>query len=172
MDAHVEIRVRNASVARFLDSLSAQARVNFILADGLDKQEVTAFLRGVTVREALDILRETRGIAYRQVAPGTYLMAPEGSPQLEHPVVVEGGAGMDRRVTIRLKDAPLGQFLDVLSEQANINFVLDESLKDRRVTTFLTNVTAREALEIVLSTKDLSCRLLEGRDVRRIGLRQ
>lgn len=165
LDAHVTVDVRQAPLSTFLDTISAQAKVNFILAGGIEEKKVTAFLHDMSVRDVLDSLRDGRGIGYRQLArTNTFIVAPKDSPEINHPVVIEGGKELDQRVTVRVKDASFDQFLDTLSAQTKMNFIVGEGLDDLKVTAFLQNVTAREALEVVMTIKGLSCKRLENRD--------
>lgn len=79
LDTKVTVRVKRAPLAAFLDTISAQAKVNFIMAKGLEKVTVTAFLRNVTVREALQILQTTKGLIYQRVGKSnTYIISARG----------------------------------------------------------------------------------------------
>jgi type IV pilus assembly protein PilQ len=161
----VTVDVRQAPLSTFLDSISMQAKVNFILTEGTEQKKVTAFLHDVTVQDALDLVLASRGVAYRQLSrTNTVIVALKDSPAIVDPPVVTGGKELDQRVTVRVKNAPLDQFLDTVSAQTKANFVLGEGLDDVRITAFLENVTAREALEIVMTIKGLSCKRVEGRD--------
>lgn len=159
LNTHVTVDVRQAPLGTFLDTLSAQAKVNFILAGGVEDKKVTAFLHDVSVKDALDVLMEARGIGYRQVArTNTFIIAPKDSPEITSPAVIEGGKELDQRVTVRVKNAPIDEFLDTISAQTKMNFIVDEGLEDMKVTAFLQNVTVREALEIVMTIKGLTCK--------------
>lgn len=171
LQARVDVEVRRAPVARFADALSAQARVNFVLPESLDGARVTLMLHDVTAAEALDVLREAAGIDHRRLAGRTYLLAPAGSPELRAAAVVDGGPELDRRVTVNVKGATLDRYLSALSAQSRVSFALEPGLEDRRVTAFLKNVTVREALEVVLTLKGLSCRPLRAREAYAVSPR-
>ena len=73
----VTVRVKGAPLATFLDTISAQAKVNFIITEGLETKRVTAFLQNVTVREALQVLLEIKGLTYQQIGKSnTYVVTP------------------------------------------------------------------------------------------------
>ena len=75
LDTRVTVRVKGAPLATFLDTISAQARVNFIITDGVEQQKVTAFLQNVTVREALQVLLEIKGLTYQRIGKSnTYVV--------------------------------------------------------------------------------------------------
>jgi type II secretory pathway component GspD/PulD (secretin) len=77
LETRIFIRVKDAPLASFLDSITAQAKVSFIMAEGLENKKVTAFLQNVTVREALQILLEIKGLTYQQIGKSnTYVVAP------------------------------------------------------------------------------------------------
>ena len=75
LDTRISIRVKEAPLATFLDAISAQAKVNFIITEGLESKKITAFLQHVTVREALQILLEIKGLTYQQIGKSnTYVV--------------------------------------------------------------------------------------------------
>ncbi len=76
LEFRVTVRVKGAPLATFLDTISAQAKVNFIITEGLEAKQVTAFLQNVTVREALQILLEIKGLTYQQIGKSnTYVIS-------------------------------------------------------------------------------------------------
>jgi type IV pilus assembly protein PilQ len=77
LDARVSVRVKGAPLAAFLDTISAQTKINFIIAEGLETKKVTAFLQNVTVRDALQDLLEIKGLSYQQIGKSnTYIVTP------------------------------------------------------------------------------------------------
>ena len=75
LDARVTVRVKDAPLAVFLDTISAQSGVNFLISDEVEHLHLTASLRNVTVREALQLL-EWRGLTYYSMTdPGRFLVA-------------------------------------------------------------------------------------------------
>lgn len=77
LDARVTIRVKAAPIATFLDEISRQAKVNFIITEGIESKQVTAFLQNVTAREALQILLEIKGLTCQRIGKSnTYVVSP------------------------------------------------------------------------------------------------
>ncbi|MBI5210548.1 MAG: hypothetical protein HY927_11310 [Elusimicrobia bacterium] len=77
LETRVTVRVKGAPLATFLDTISAQSKVNFIITEGLETKAITAFLQNVTVREALQILLEIKGLTYQQIGKSnTFVIAP------------------------------------------------------------------------------------------------
>jgi type II secretory pathway component GspD/PulD (secretin) len=80
LDTRIVVRVKNAPLSTFLDTISAQAKVNFIITEGLEKKRVTAFLQNVSVREALQILLEIKGLTYQRIGrSNTYVVSPRAA---------------------------------------------------------------------------------------------
>ena len=67
LDRKVSIRVANVPISAFLNSITAQAKINFIMSEEFANKKVTASLTRVTVREALDTLLRVHGLAYQRV---------------------------------------------------------------------------------------------------------
>ncbi|OGR75445.1 MAG: hypothetical protein A2X32_13075 [Elusimicrobia bacterium GWC2_64_44] len=80
--------------------------------------------------------------------------APKDAPMYEE---VESVSPLDRKIgPIRLKGAPLSTFLDVVSAQSKVNFIITEGLETKTITVFLRKTTVREALELLLRVKGLT----------------
>ncbi len=80
--------------------------------------------------------------------------APKDAPMYEE---VEAVSPLDRKIgPIRLKAAPLSTFLDVVSAQSKVNFIITEGLETKTITVFLRKTTVREALELLLRVKGLT----------------
>lgn len=67
LDRKVSIRVSNVPISVFLNSITTQAKINFIMSDEFANKKVTASLTRVTVREALDTLLRVHGLAYQRI---------------------------------------------------------------------------------------------------------
>ncbi|HAT73216.1 MAG TPA: hypothetical protein DCS63_10420 [Elusimicrobia bacterium] len=80
--------------------------------------------------------------------------APKDAPMYEE---METVSPLDRKIgPIRLKGAPLSTFLDVVSAQSKVNFIITEGLEAKTITVFLRKTTVREALELLLRVKGLT----------------
>ncbi len=67
LDRTVSIRVSNVPISAFLNSITTQAKINFIMSEEFANKKVTASLTRVTVREALDTLLRVHGLAYQRI---------------------------------------------------------------------------------------------------------
>ena len=61
------IRLKGALLTTFLDVVSAQSRVSFIVTEGLEAKTITVFLKKTTVREALELLLKVKGLTYQRL---------------------------------------------------------------------------------------------------------
>ncbi|OGS29923.1 MAG: hypothetical protein A2218_12235 [Elusimicrobia bacterium RIFOXYA2_FULL_53_38] len=93
----------------------------------------------------------TPGVPIESMQSGA---APKEAPMYEE---VEAVSPLDRKIgPIRLKGAPLSTFLDVVSAQSKVNFIITEGLEAKTITVFLRKTTVREALELLLRVKGLT----------------
>lgn len=76
------IRLKGAPLTSFLDIISAQSKVNFIVSDDVTAKQITVFLRRTTVREALEILLRVKGLTYQRIGKSnTYIIMKRTSTQ-------------------------------------------------------------------------------------------
>ena len=125
----------------------------------------TQDLQGPSSEEGGPILDQSQDNPPPQTMPlGTTPGAPIESVQIgavsrEAPMYeeVESVSPLDRKIgPIRLKGAPLSTFLDVVSAQSKVNFIITEGLEAKTITVFLRKTTVREALELLLRVKGLT----------------
>ena len=67
LERKVSIRVSNVPITAFLNSITTQAKINFIMSEEFANKKVTASLTKVTVREALDTLLRVHGLTYQRI---------------------------------------------------------------------------------------------------------
>ncbi|MEM4368220.1 MAG: secretin N-terminal domain-containing protein [Candidatus Anstonellales archaeon] len=76
------IRLKGAPLTSFLDIISAQSKVNFIVSDDVAGKQITVFLRRTTVREALEILLRVKGLTYQRIGKSNiYIIMKRTSTQ-------------------------------------------------------------------------------------------
>jgi type IV pilus secretin PilQ/predicted competence protein len=74
------IRLKDASLTSFLDIISNQSGVNFIVSDDVVAKKITVFLKRTTVREALEILLRVKGLTYQRIGKSnTYIITKRTS---------------------------------------------------------------------------------------------
>lgn len=97
----------------------------------------------VAVVEDLSYSDENAGITKSKEEASIYKEAEANSP-------------LDRKVTIRVNNVPIGTFLNSISAQSKINFIMGEEFAGKKVSASLTNVTVREALDTLLRVQGLT----------------
>ncbi len=68
----------------------------------------------------------------------------------------------DNLISMDFQAAPLEQVLKVFSQQAGVNFVASEKIKDKKVTLFLDKVNVQDALNTILGANNLKFELKPG----------
>ncbi|MDD5766894.1 MAG: secretin N-terminal domain-containing protein [Candidatus Marinimicrobia bacterium] len=68
-------------------------------------------------------------------------------------------------VSLNLKDVSITNVLKTLEAKTGIKFVVDPSIQDRRITVILNEVSAEDAISVVMESNGLGYRKIEGVDV-------
>jgi type II secretory pathway component GspD/PulD (secretin) len=76
------IRLKGAPLSTFLDIVSAQSKVNFIITEGLEAKTITVFLRKTTVRESLELLLRVKGLTYQRIGKSNTYVVTKRSAEL------------------------------------------------------------------------------------------
>lgn len=157
LDTPVTLSVKDVPITEFLDQVSEQARVNFILREGSEKGRVTAEYSGLAARDVLTQVLSAQNLALHPVGnSGTYAILPAGQA-----VVSDPGAGirdpkLDKRVSLRFRNVPLSVFLDAVSTQTGLKFGIADDISQMKTTAFFENLPARNALAMISMIKDLT----------------
>jgi len=78
----------------------------------------------------------------------------------------QAGLAEQRPISLDFRDAGLRQVLDVVTRNSNLNFVLDKDIRqDLKVTIYLKQVRIEDALDLIVSTHQLSRKVLDDRTV-------
>ena len=148
------VRFVNISLPDLLKFLSRESGLGFRLTDPkLNDMKVTYFGRKVSASSVMELLVKTKDLEFqRDRNDGSYLVkkaaartifTPLNRKDLEDPLL--------KRVIekVRVKDAPLSVFLDIVSVQSHVNFVIDNS--DIKITTELDHTTVADILQFLKS---------------------
>ena len=60
----------------------------------------------------------------------------------------EDNTPLDRKVTIRVNNVPIGTFLNSISAQSKINFIMGDEFAGKKVSASLANVTVRKPMRV------------------------
>lgn len=75
LDARLTVQVKGVPLTTFLETVSAQTKVNFIVGEGVGEHRVTASVENVTARELLDIVTSLKGLSWTRIArSNTYMV--------------------------------------------------------------------------------------------------
>lgn len=89
--------------------------------------------------------------------PGVPLDSPQATPERRAQYDDNAQASpLQKRVNVLANGMPLTAFLNAISAQAKISFLVAEDIEDKRITATLRNTPVQEALQILLQTRNLS----------------
>lgn len=158
LENRLSIHVQGVRIGNFLDALSEQARVNFILGRGLEEERVSVHLQDISMEDALSALEEAQGLRALAIPGMKVSLLTKSVTAPKVPARIAGGKELDRQLIVRVKEGTLGSFLEVMSQQAKLSFVLGEEIGEEKFTAFLKGMTVREILEAVSAVYGLEFR--------------
>lgn len=83
LNKRVSVNVNNMPIGTFLSSIARQSKINFIMDDNrYADRKVTASLKDVTAREALDTLLRVQGLTYQRIGKSDNYIITKRSDEL------------------------------------------------------------------------------------------
>lgn len=160
LEKSVTVRLKGAKLSQLLGLLSEHTGLSFTVGEDLADSHVTLFMRNCPAGEILELLTKSKDLEFRrvgdtdnfQVSRSTTPFAgfpPLTRKDIEDPLlqrVVDG---------VRLKEAPLTTFLDIVSAKARVNFAVAAEVQAIPITTVITKTTVADIL-LFLKGKGLS----------------
>lgn len=154
------IRLKGATLGTLLSIVSEKTGLNFTVHDPeLAEKKVTVFMRNASAAEIMELLTKSKNIEFQRLGQSdNYVVLKSTAPfggfppltrkDIEDPLL--------QRVVgkIRLRNAPLTTFLDIVSAEAKVNFLVGSGAEDITITTYLTKITVVDVLQF-LKTKGL-----------------
>ncbi len=151
---------------------SSGQRVNALLADLSVRRRQSAALAQANelastgqIDAALKLVNE----ALRDNRRNTDLLALQhrlGVDQRQAQVrAMERGLAPTKPISLDFHDASIRSVLDVVSRNSGINFVLDKDIHDQRVTVYASSVRFEDALDMILTTSQLSRKVLDSKTI-------
>jgi len=154
------IRLRNTPLATLLNIVSNKTGFKFSFSDEeLARKKILIFFRSASASEILEFLAKSKDIVFQRlgnsdnfaVSRNTAPFAgfpPLSRQDMEDPV-------FNRRISVKFKDVSLAVFLDNISEQAKVNFVVGGLAEYIRLSADMNKTTIIDVLQF-LKTKGLS----------------
>jgi len=90
----------------------------------------------------------------------------ENTQRQEQISAAQAAISESRPISLDFRDANLRTVLDVISRNSGINFVIDKDVRsDAKVTVYLRDARLEDALELIVSTNQLSKKVLDARTI-------
>jgi general secretion pathway protein D len=142
-----------------VDRVTAKRRAQELLAKGkelLDKGEV---------REATHLLQEAKDLdpgnpqvlkAYQEASERERLAAEEAT-RIKEKAATEQALSLlsTKPVTLRFKETDITEVLEIISKLAEVNILVDEGVRTKKVTSYVKDLPLRQAFILILSTNRL-----------------
>lgn len=151
-DVRITIRISKGSLRSFYDEIARQAKIHFNFVPGFEHCVVTAFVRNLTVREALQLTLSIRGMTYQQAGRSdTYTIAPRGGtrvcPRLQPTRKAKGSCTATKGLPISLNcsDGSISAFAEIVFDQSHGSFFFGNGAENYPITTQLVGATLDHA---------------------------
>ena len=151
--------MKGVKLTQLLEYLSQATGLSFSIAEDLADVRITVFLRNSPAREMLELLTKSKDLEFRRAGNTDNFRVTRST------VTFAGFPPLTRKdsedpflqsvVNLRLKEAPLTTFLDIVSAQVKVNFVLVGEAQNIPITTVMTRTTVVDIL-LFLKTKGFS----------------
>ena len=154
------IRLRNAPLTTLLSVLSRQSGLKFSISDPeLAGERVTVFIRNAKPDAVMELLMKTKGLDFRRLGNSdTFAVVRDTAPFEGFPPMTRKDMEdplLNRVVSVRLKGVLLPVFLDVISAQVKVNFMISGDASYIPISADLSKITVVDVLQF-LKTKGLS----------------
>ena len=90
--------------------------------------------------------------------------ADEGASTMESSTPVSANP-MERKVSLDFQDASLKDILKLFSQQSGLNFIADQTVRDRKITLYVDNVSVKDVLDQLLRSNKLSAERPENSNI-------
>lgn len=159
LDKRVTLRFRGATLGEMLKYLSRETGAMFSVSEDLAERRVTVFLNNVKLGEVLELLTKSKGLDFRRTGDGdNFLVSQDNASFTGFPPLTRKDIEdplLNKLVSIKVKSAILADFLNALSEQAKMNFVITGDAADLLITAEMNKTTVADVL-LFLKGKGLS----------------
>ena len=155
----LEYNTEESLAKRGVDRVTAKLRAQELLTKGKDLldegevQEATYMLH-----EAMDLDPENTEIqdAYQEAAEQLQQAADEATRASELATTKEAMSLLSAKpVTLRFKETDIKEVLEIISKLGQVNILVDEGVRAKKVTSYITDLPLRQAFTLILNTNRL-----------------
>lgn len=168
LDDTVSLEMADVTLAALLDELGKKTKTEYILIQGVGQCRLSAFVRGMTTREFLQLLLEVGGLTYQGGGRSNrYIITRrKGGPACEPGLNSEGACfALDgNKVSAECKDGSLSSLVRLLYSQADGSFLVWSEVVNQPLTIKLKNVSLTKALKKIGNQHSI--------EVRKIGKKE
>ncbi len=155
----LEYNTEESLAKRGVDRVTAKLRAQELLTKGkdlLDKGEVRE--AAYMLHEAMDLDPENTEIqdAYQEAAEQLQQAADEVTRASELATTEEAMSLLSSKpVTLRFKETDIKDVLEIISKLGQVNILVDEGVRAKKVTSYITDLPLRQAFTLILNTNRL-----------------
>lgn len=163
------IRVVNMPLAEFLEFVSKNTNALFSFSgEDIAKKRVTLFIKDATLDEILEILTKVKDIEFQRIdSTSNFVIKKSTTVPPDFPPLTKKDFDdpvLKGKISLKFKEAPVFVFLESISEQARINFLVGDGVENIRITASFDKVTVADILQF-LKTMGLSYSRIKNRDL-------
>lgn len=169
LDNTVSLEMADVTLAALLDELGKQTKTEYILVQGVGQCRVSAFIRGMTTREFLQLLLEVGGLTYQQAGrSNSYVVTRrKGGPACEEAKIDPEGscrALAGEKISAECKDGSLSSLVRLLYSQADGSFLVWSEVVNQPITIKLKNASLTDALKRIGKQHSIEVRKIGKKD--------
>ena len=155
----LEYNTEESLAKRGVDRVTAKLRAQELLTKGkdlFDEGEVRE--AAYMLHEAMDLDPENTEIqdAYQEAAEQLQQAADEATRASELATTKEALSLLSAKpVTLRFKETDIKEVLEIISKLGQVNILVDEGVRAKKVTSYITDLPLRQAFTLILNTNRL-----------------
>ena len=142
-----------------VDRVTAKRRAQELLRRGknlLDKGEVKEAVHLLSDATRLDPENSEVRAAYDEAVEQLKLAAEEATRASESAASTEALSLLSNRpVTLRFKETDISEVLEIISKLGQINLLVDDGVRAKKVTSYVKDLPLRQAFDLILNTNSL-----------------
>lgn len=161
LEQKVSAHFENADLKNVLRYLSEVGKVNIVLDESALSEpypRVTVHLKDISLREVLDILVRSKGLAYRVEPHGIWISTVENIQMTAQGSKGQFSKKLAKKVSVAFTNTDIRKVISYLGKVSGLNIVVDEKALsgiDPNITIQFSNVSLSDAISIISRQKGL-----------------